>query len=164
MHDHLTTTLLDYLGLLRCCGRATRPRTRPSASKVIFQGDYRYRPVTELSPTKNSLIHPSDGFIVFAILKSQAYRCNWPPQIPQPPTCGYRALWWSIVRCSTCRTVGGVLPKCSGLMIMDGMCAQYGGTESKCCSHSLFGKTSRSASTSHPIGIRLLGQLAELMG
>ena len=64
----LNRTLSDSYIVRPCRCRVVRRRRAPSVRKVIFQGSYRYRPVTQLSHTKNALIHPSD--VTAAVLLS----------------------------------------------------------------------------------------------
>jgi hypothetical protein len=56
----LNRTLSDSYVVRPCRCRVVRRRRAPSVRKVMFQGSYRYRPVTQLSHTKNALIHPFD--------------------------------------------------------------------------------------------------------
>jgi hypothetical protein len=55
----LDKALSDYHVVRPRRYRVVRRRRAPSVRKVMFQGSYRYRPVTQLSHTKNALIHPS---------------------------------------------------------------------------------------------------------
>ena len=75
----LNRTLSDSYVVRPCRCRVVRRRRAPSVRKVIFQGSYRYRPVTQLLHTKNALIYPSDVSAYSQLLTRNFFVAAPPP-------------------------------------------------------------------------------------